>query len=88
VLGRRVETMVLREILRHARAAGVDRVVGTYSPTERNALVRDHYEKLGFTKLAEHADGTTMWQMSVSEEIAPAPMEIRRTGFSTAAGED
>jgi FkbH-like protein len=88
VLGRKVETMVLREILRHARAAGVDRVVGTYSPTERNALVRDHYEKLGFTKLAEHADGTTMWQMSVSEEIAPAPMEIRRTGFSTAAGED
>jgi FkbH-like protein len=87
VLGRKVETMVLREILRHARSAGVDRVVGTYRPTERNALVRDHYEKLGFTRLAEHADGTTVWQISVHEEIAPAPITIRRIGFPTAPGE-
>ena len=48
VLGRRVEHMVLREILEHARAAGIQKLSGTYRPTERNKLVIDHYAKLGF----------------------------------------
>ena len=32
VLGRKVEHMVLREILEHARAAGIRKLSGTYSP--------------------------------------------------------
>ena len=53
VLGRKVEHMVLREILEHARAAGVHKLTGTYRPTDRNKLVVDHYAKLGFTKVEE-----------------------------------
>jgi FkbH-like protein len=41
VLGRKVEHMVLREILAHARAAGVHTVTGSYRPTDRNKLVVD-----------------------------------------------
>ena len=51
VLGRKVEHMVLREILEHARAAGVHKLRGAYRPTDRNNLVIDHYAKLGFTKV-------------------------------------
>src|SRR6202023_2667575 len=51
VLGRKVEQMVLREILTHARSAGVQKLTGTYLPTDRNKLVIDHYAKLGFTKV-------------------------------------
>src|SRR5580693_6873437 len=36
VLERKVEHMVLREILEHARAAGVHKLTGTYLPTDRN----------------------------------------------------
>jgi predicted enzyme involved in methoxymalonyl-ACP biosynthesis len=50
VLGRKVEHMVLREILEHARAAGIRKLRGTYKPTDRNKLVVDHYAKLGFTR--------------------------------------
>jgi FkbH-like protein len=81
VLGRRVEQMVLAEILAAARERGVRRVVGTYAPTDRNALVRDHYEKLGFTLVDTAENGTTRWSIDAAAEIEPAPMAVERSGF-------
>ena len=84
VLGRKVEHMVLREILEHARSAGIHRLIGTYIPTERNRLVVDHYLKLGFTKVAEDESGLTRWELAVTG-AAPesAPMKVISRGFST-----
>jgi FkbH-like protein len=77
VLGRKVEWMVLGEILRHARAHGVERIVGRYIPTEKNALVVDHYRKLGFEKVGEDADGTSHWALDVkSAKIEEVPMTV------------
>jgi FkbH-like protein len=59
VLGRRVEQMVLREVLTHARNAGIRKLSGTYRRTDRNNLVVDHYAKLGFTKVSEEEAGHT-----------------------------
>jgi FkbH-like protein len=73
VLGRKVEHMVLREILKHAAAAGITKLNGVYIPTERNRLVMDHYSKLGFTQVAENA-GVTQWELLVEgaqPELAP-----------------
>ena len=81
VLGRKVESMVLREILLQAREQGIERLVGTYIPTDRNALVRDHYEKLGFTLVERREDGTNVWEMDTRTEVAAAPMTVRRSGF-------
>jgi FkbH-like protein len=77
VLGRKVEHMVLREILEHARAAGIRKLVGEYIPSGRNKLVEGHYEKLGFTKVSEDAGGTTRWELTV-EGANPesAPMKV------------
>jgi FkbH-like protein len=77
VLGRKVENMVLREILNHAHTAGIDKLLGTYRPTDRNKLVIDHYAKLGFTKIAEDETGMTRWELLV-KEAAPesAPMKV------------
>ena len=80
VLGRKVEAMVLREILAQAQQAGMKRVVGVYRPTEKNALVREHYQKLGFSLIAE-ADGVTRWEMDSSVQIPLAPMTVRRVGM-------
>ena len=84
VLGRKVEQMVLREILHQAREAGIDRVLGRYDPTEKNALVRDHYEKLGFAKVGEQ-DGSTTWSMPAATEIAEVPMRVVRSGAAALA---
>jgi FkbH-like protein len=78
VLGRKVEAMVLREIIARAREEAIDTLIGIYRPSEKNAMVRDHYAKLGFSKLHEEADGTTIWALPCSTEIEAAPMTVRR----------
>jgi predicted enzyme involved in methoxymalonyl-ACP biosynthesis len=77
VLGRKVEHMVLREMLEHARAAGIHKLTGTYRPTEKNKLVIDHYAKLGFAKVLEDASGLTRWELAVDgAEPERAPMKV------------
>ena len=86
VLGRKVEHMVLREILEHARAAGIGKLCGIYKPTENNKLVVDHYAKLGFSKVAEEATGLTRWVLMV-EGATPesTPMKVISQGFASGA---
>jgi FkbH-like protein len=88
VLGRRVENMVLREILAHARVASIRKLIGIYRPTDRNKLVIDHYCKLGFTKLEEQESGLTRWELMV-EGASPesAPMKVVSNGFSVLQSE-
>jgi FkbH-like protein len=84
VLGRRVEKMVLSAILEHARARGIQRLIGTYRPTERNKLVENHYSELGFAEVPRRADGTTIWELSVNTAVVEsAPMAVRSFGFET-----
>ncbi len=87
VLGRKVEHMVLRKIIEHARGAGVRKLIGTYRPTERNKLVVDHYAKLGFSKVREEESGLTEWELLVENatDWEGVPMNIVSTGFTTAA---
>jgi FkbH-like protein len=85
VLGRKVEHMVLREILEHARAAGIDKLTGTYRPTDRNKLVVDHYARLGFAKVGEEESGLTRWELLVEgADPASAPMKVVSSGFAPA----
>jgi FkbH-like protein len=77
VLGRKVEEMTLREILRQARERGISRVIGCYRPTERNGMVRDHYQKLGFAPTDSTADGTTRWELPTDTEVPCFAMRVR-----------
>jgi FkbH-like protein len=82
VLGRRVEHVVLRELLEHARAAGIQKLHGVYRPTERNKLVVDHYTKLGFAKIMEEESGLTRWELFVEgAEPESAQMRVVSRGF-------
>lgn len=77
VLGRKVEHMVLREILKHARKSNIEKLVGVYRPTARNGLVRDHYANLGFSKVHQEDSGLTLWEFLVSQPPPEgAPMRI------------
>ncbi|MEC5387195.1 HAD-IIIC family phosphatase [Uliginosibacterium sp. H3] len=83
VLGRKVEQGVLQEILTNARVAGVKRLLGSYIPTERNELVKEHYAKLGFSLLETSADGTTRWALDVAS-VTPIelPFVVQRPALS------
>ena len=82
VLGRKVEHMVLREILGHARRSGIRRLRGLYIPTPRNKLVEEHYAKLGFARIAEEPSGATRWELQVEgADPEQAPMKVVSEGF-------
>ena len=49
VLKRKVEQLVLNEIVTLAKAQNFKRITGEYIPTQKNGLVKDHFELLGFT---------------------------------------
>ena len=82
VLGRKVEEMVLRGD-HFAGPCGWCRYPDRdLQPNRENDLVREHYQKLGFTKTEDRADGSTVWTMSTATEIAGVPMRVRRSGTS------
>jgi predicted enzyme involved in methoxymalonyl-ACP biosynthesis len=87
VLGRCVEEMVLREIAWHAERAGIRRLVGQYRPTDRNMMVREHYAKLGFTRLSETDERATDWEIRLPVTMAAAPMSVKRMGFTDTPAE-
>ena len=80
VLGRHVEQAMLQEILEHARAAGVTTLAGVYRPTARNAIVSEHYGKLGFQLREIEEDGTSVWTMATDAVVAAPPISVRRAG--------
>lgn len=82
VLGRGVEQAVLNEVVAHAVARGIKTVRGSYVPTDRNALVRDHYANLGFA-CERDGDGETVWSLDVPS-YTPAPVFMTVTAGATA----
>jgi len=57
----------------------VRRLIGVYRPTEKNAMVKDHYAKLGFTELGE---GGSHWVFDTATDIPAAPMTVIRVGHT------
>jgi FkbH-like protein len=77
VLGRRVEEALLQHLVRALRARGAAELIGRYIPTARNALVKDHFEKLGFTRTGTQPDGETTWRLVLSDyRDKELPMKI------------
>ncbi len=67
VLGRQVEEATLNLVAVEARRLGALQLTGQYVPTAKNGMVRDHYEKLGFTLVEGEAEGATRWHCSLSD---------------------
>jgi FkbH-like protein len=59
VLGRQVEPTTLNLIAEQALRLGARRLIGEFRPTKKNAMVRDHYTRLGFTSLTSDASGAS-----------------------------
>ena len=55
VLKRGVEPFLMNHLSRLALARGISKIRGEYIPTSKNALVRDHYSGLGFTRLGNRS---------------------------------
>ena len=57
VLGRQVEPTTLNLVAAQARRLGAGRLIGEYIPTKKNGMVKDHYQKLGFSLVESSSEG-------------------------------
>jgi FkbH-like protein len=78
VLGRQVEPTTLNLIAEQARRLGAKRLVGEYIPTRKNAMVKDHYARLGFTVAAGNDGGGSRNVLDLAT-FAPAETFIHVT---------
>jgi FkbH-like protein len=78
VLGREVEQATLFLVAAEARRLGAARLLGEYRPTAKNGMVREHYARLGFSRLDEAPGGATHWALSLDRPVA-GPDFIRIT---------
>lgn len=77
VFGRRLDEVVLNVLIESARKAGVAELLGVYRPSKRNALVRDHFQGLGFEKINEDAHGVTSWRLDIKKaSIRDVPIQV------------
>ena len=72
VLGRQVEQATMNLVAAQAIGLGAKRLLGEYQPTKKNAMVREHYARLGFQQLETRPDGGTL---SVYDLAGFAPVE-------------
>ncbi|NLC58663.1 MAG: HAD-IIIC family phosphatase [Armatimonadetes bacterium] len=77
VLKRGVEELLLNHIQALARARGLRRIVGEYIPTAKNAMVREHYARLGFCLIETNGAGHAWWELAVTPDWTPRTTYIR-----------
>ena len=79
VLKRGMEDAMMDCLVQDAVKRGVKTIVGYYYPTAKNAMVKEFYGGMGYTKTAEDAEGNTTWTLDVqSYSFKQPPMAIER----------
>jgi FkbH-like protein len=72
VLNRRVEHTMLDTLVALAQARGAHRLVGVYTKSERNQMVSEHYQRLGF-ELLERNEAGSRWALDVVAHLPHRP---------------
>jgi len=67
VLKRDMEFAMMDGLVERAKREGLNKIIGYYYPTAKNNMVRDFYDRMGFTKVAEDADGNTTWEFDLTQ---------------------
>src|SRR5262249_19719528 len=67
VLKRGVERLLLNHLYEEALDRRLKYIRGSYIPTAKNGLVRDHYAELGFHNVEGRSDGINAWELSVAD---------------------
>jgi len=86
VIGRGLERFAMEHVLAAARAHCVERLIGVYRPSGRNAVVSGLFEELGFAPIGA-AEGERRFERRVDagplpahhiEDVAPVAGSIER----------
>ena len=79
VLKRDMEYAMMDAVVQECRTCGIGTIYGYYYPTAKNGMVKEFYAAMGFMKIGEEADGSTVWQFDI-----PTDYENRNTVIEVA----
>ncbi len=68
VLKRDMEFAMMDELVKKCNECGIKKIVGYYYPTAKNGMVKDFYERQGFTKVSEDNLGNTIWHFDINND--------------------
>ncbi len=66
VLKRDMEFAMLDTLAATAKQNGIEKIVGYYYPTAKNAMVRGLYGDFGFEKISEDENGNAVWSLDLN----------------------
>ncbi len=66
VLKRDLEFAMMDALVEECQKRSLKKILGVFIPTAKNALVKDHYETMGFVKIQEHNDCVTEWEFPLN----------------------
>jgi FkbH-like protein len=72
VIGRKVETAFLAQIVENAKEESVSTLVGEYIPTQKNAPVKGFYSGHGFEEV-EHEGDVYRWKLDLNKSTVEMP---------------
>ena len=75
VLARGVEEYLMNHVFEEARRRDLQRVLGEFVPTSKNAMVKDFFARFGFKKVREDSDGRSEWMLETNA-YTPRPVFI------------
>lgn len=67
VLKRDMEFAMMDTLVKRSKEKGIKKIIGYYYPTVKNKMVKDFYQIQGLEKVKEEADGSTVWEMDITE---------------------
>ncbi|MGH9691505.1 MAG: HAD-IIIC family phosphatase [Candidatus Acidiferrales bacterium] len=77
VIGRRIETAMLRFAAERSKAQGARFLQGWFVPTKKNGPVRDLYSSHNFKAIATKDTDATLWRLDLAAENISCPEWIR-----------
>lgn len=77
VLKRDMEFAMMDGLVARAKKAGLKKIIGYYYPTAKNNMVRDFYDRMGFTKVSEDENGNTTWEFDLTGEYVNKNTHIK-----------
>lgn len=66
VLKRDMEIAMLNELVKLAKERGIEKLFGTYIPSKKNSMVKDHYKNLGF-KFEKEENEVFTWVLEIKD---------------------
>ncbi len=65
VLKRDMEYAMMDALVAECSRRHIRQIFGYYYPTAKNAMVKDFYGRMGFTKLGEDGKGASQWKFTI-----------------------